>query len=119
MNNNPRIATLLAILFLSSAVFSQDKNPFQSIGKKGEILTLSKGQYEELFDQEDVQQIGTALVNIRTMQVVKLLSEEEAKKRLDNTASSRFLSVDPLSSQFPFYSPYQYACTEGKDLRIG
>ncbi len=73
------------------------------------ILTLSNGKFEELFDQQDIQQIGTALVNVRSMKVVKLMEEKEASNRLDNTSSGRFLSVDPLTSSFPFYSPYQYA----------
>ena len=79
---NPRIilATLLCLLF-SGILVAQNKNPFQSIGKKGKILTLSKGQYEELFDQDSIQQIGTALVNVRQMRVVKLLKDEEDHPR--------------------------------------
>ncbi len=96
-------------LISSLLVTAQNKNPYQSIGKKGKILTLSNGKYEELFDQDSIQQIGSVLVNIRTNRVVKLLSVHDAKQYLENTKSSRFLSVDPLSNQFPFYSPYQYA----------
>ncbi len=99
-------ATLLFGFLPSHA---QDKNPFQSIGKKGKVLTLSNGAYDEFFDQQDVQQIGTALVNIRTMKVVKLLDEKQAANRLDNTTSSRFLSIDPLTATFPMLAPYQYA----------
>ncbi|MFT4023319.1 MAG: hypothetical protein QM664_06000 [Flavihumibacter sp.] len=108
MWNKPLYPTIFALL-LSLFAFGQDKNPFESIGKKGNVLTLSNGKYEEQFDKDDVQQIGTALVNVRTKQVVRLLPEKETAQRLDNTVSSRFLSVDPLTSQFPFYSPYQYA----------
>lgn len=99
-------------LLLFAAVMiaqAQKRNPYKDIGKKGEILTLTKGEFEEFFDQEDVQQIGTNLVNIRTMKVVKVLTEEEAEKRLDNTTGKRFLSVDPLSDKYPELTPYQFA----------
>jgi len=100
----------LFFLFLSFAGFSQDKNPFQSIGKKGKILTLSKGKYEELFDQDSIQQIGTALVNIYQMKLIKLLKDrQEAKRLLNNSTNSKFLSVDPLSQKYPWYTPYQFA----------
>jgi hypothetical protein len=101
-------------------MFAQSNNPYQSIGKKAKVLTLSKGQYDEFFDQDSIQQIGTALVNIRQMKVVKLYANEvEAKKHLDNSISSRFLSVDPLTSTYPMLTPYQYASNrpiDGIDL---
>lgn len=88
---------------------AQNRNPYKELGKKGETLTLSRGQFDEFFDEEDVQQIGTNLVNIRTMKVVKMLTEEESESRLDNTVGKRFLSVDPLAKSFAWYSPYQFA----------
>ncbi|MBX2923990.1 MAG: hypothetical protein KF746_17455 [Chitinophagaceae bacterium] len=99
---------LLLILTASLASFAQ-KNPYKEIGKKEKVLTLTDGKYDEFFDDEDVQQIGTALVNIQTNKVVKLLTEEEAERRLDNTAGKRFLSVDPLTKSFPWNSPYAFA----------
>lgn len=119
MSPKPILTTLLCLLF-SSILIAQNKNPFQSIGKKGKILTLSKGQYEELFDQDSIQQIGSALVNVRQMRVVKLLeNEEEAQKLLDNSTASRFLSVDPLTNSYPMLTPYQFASNrpiDGTDL---
>ncbi len=109
----------IAFLLFSFAVFSQNSNPFESISKQGKILTLSKGQYEELFDQDSIQQIGTALVNIRQMRVVKLLDEGEARKLLDNSSSSRFLSIDPIAGKYPMLTPYQFCSNrpiDGKDI---
>ncbi len=100
------------LLVLCTAVLmtnAQNKNPYKELGKKGETLTLTKGQFDEFFDEGDVQQVGTNLVNIRTMKVVKMMTEDEAEKRLDNTVGKRFLSVDPIASKFPMLSPYQYA----------
>ncbi|MES1222033.1 MAG: hypothetical protein ABUT20_41435, partial [Bacteroidota bacterium] len=112
---------LIVVLFLSLALsaISQDKTLLASNAKHQRILTLSNGKYEEFFDTQDIQQIGNALVNIRTMKVVRLLSDKESQKRLDNSSSSRFLSVDPATTSFPMLSPYQYASNrpiDGIDL---
>lgn len=99
------LAFVFATLFASFA----QRNPYEEIGKKAEVLTLSKGEYEEFFDDEDIQQIGTSLINIRTGKIVKLLTKEESEKRLESTMGERFLSVDPLAKSFPWNSPYAYA----------
>ncbi len=116
----PKLLITILLFSFSIAAFAQDENPFKSIGKKEKILTLSKGKYEESFDQNDIQQIGTALVNIRTMKVVKLLKDEnEANRLMDNSSSNRFLSVDPIACNFPMLTPYQYASNrpiDGIDL---
>lgn len=100
------IALILATCF---TCFAQ-RNPYKEIGKKApRILTLTNGEYEEFFDDEDVQQIGTILFDIHTGDIVKLLTKEEAEKRLENTVAQRFLSVDPLAKSYPWNSPYSYA----------
>lgn len=112
--------TSILIFLLALTAFAQNNNPFQNIGKKGNVLTLSKGRYNEFFDQDSIQQIGTALINIRQMKIVKLFkNEKEAQNRLDNSSNSRFLSVDPLTSTYPMLTPYQYASNSpiaGTDL---
>jgi len=100
---------LIALTFSVVAASAQSNNPYKSIGKKGETLSLTKGEYEEFFDRDSIQQIGTALVNIRTMKVVRFLKEEEIKERQQNEKQSRFLSVDPISAQYPMLTPYQFA----------
>ncbi len=99
----------LLLLIFSSSAFAQSENPFASIGKKGKILTLTKGQYNETFDTDSIQQIGSSLINLHTMKVVKLLTDDESKKRLESEKHSRFLSVDPITASFPWLTPYQYA----------
>lgn len=101
--------SFLLILIISATTFAQTKNPFASIGKKGKILTLTKGAYDETFDNDSIQQIGSSLINVHTMKVVKLLTDEESKKRLESEKHSRFLSVDPLTSSYPMLTPYQFA----------
>lgn len=43
------------------------------------------------------------------MQLVKLKLTAQEQKIIDNSSGARFLSVDPLTSSYPWYSPYQYA----------
>lgn len=102
------LPTLLLLIF-SLAAFAQNENAFASIGKKGKVLTLTKGQYNETFDADSIQQIGSSLINVRTMKVVKLLTDDESRKRLEGEKHSRFLSLDPLARSFPWNSPYSYA----------
>lgn len=99
---------VIVSLILSNITVAQ--NPFASIGKKSKpMLSLSNGKYIEHFENDSVRQVGSAMVNIYTEQIVAFVNrEEQAKKDIPKT-SSRFLSIDPLARQFPFYTPYQYA----------
>lgn len=86
------------------------QNPFASIGKKSKpMLSLSDGKYVEHFENDSVRQIGSAIVNVYTEQIVAFVDRKAQSKKLHSQTSSRFLSVDPLARQFPFYTPYQYA----------
>ncbi len=97
------------LLFVSFAVTAQDYNPFKSIGKKGKILTLSKGKYVEVFDYDTIQRIGTVLYNIRTKKIIKLLDADKIfEKFSDNSSSSRWYSPDPLAAKYSQHSPYVF-----------
>lgn len=109
MRSKILILASIFIFLVAAKIRAQKGNPYSDIGKKGEILTLTKGQFDEFFDEEDVQQIGTNLVNIRTMKIVKMLTNADAEKRLDNTTGKRFLSVDPITGKYPMLTPYQFA----------
>ncbi|MCW3464808.1 hypothetical protein [Chitinophaga nivalis] len=87
----------------------QDYNPFKSIGRKAKILTLSKGKYVEFFDMDTVQRIGTVLFNIRQKKVVRLLNADSTFSKVsDNSAASRWYSIDPLVYLYFSYSPYSF-----------
>jgi hypothetical protein len=108
MNINRTI--VLSLLFLPAVIcHAQTDNPFESIGKKGKILTLSNGKYVETFDYDSVERIGSVIINIRTRKVVRLLkSERTFSKFSDNSSASRWWSPDPLANKFPEWSPYNY-----------
>ena len=104
-----KLLPAIMLLFVSFAAIAQDYNPFKSIGKKGRILTLSKGKYVEVFDYDTIQRIGTVLYNIRTKKVVKLLDPEKTfQKFSDNSSASRWYSPDPMSEKFYSWSPYNF-----------
>jgi hypothetical protein len=113
------LVSIFLLLIWSFAGFCQDENPFNSIGKKGKVLTLSDGKYDELFKRDSVERVGSVLVNRYTRKIEKLLAENPAHANHSNAEQSRFLSVDPLAKKFPELSPYQYASNrpiDGKDL---
>jgi hypothetical protein len=101
---------LLSLLLLPAVISrAQKDNPFESIGKKGKILTLSHGKYVETFDYDSVERIGTVLINIRTRKIVRLLrSKETFQKYSDNSSASRWWSPDPLANKFEQWSPYNF-----------
>lgn len=120
--------TIFAALFVLATTMTeaQEYNPFEDIGKKGKIVTLSKGKYVEVFDYDSIQRIGTVLFNIRTKKVVKLLNAEETfKKFSDNSSASRWYSPDPLADKgknisyspyaFVFNNPINYTDPDGQD----
>ncbi len=96
-------------LFPTLIISGQSTHPIKTLQKDNQILTLSNGQYEEFFDQDSIQQIGSALVNVNSMQVVKLLNEEESARLLDKSSMHRFLSLDPLTISYPMLTPYQFS----------
>ncbi len=88
---------------------AQNHNPYRDIGKQGKVITLTGGKYDEAFDEDSIQQIGSALINIHTMQLVKLKLTPEEQRQFDNSSSARFLSVDPLTKKYSWLTPYQFA----------
>ena len=99
---------LLLLSFITKAQ-SQSNNPYKEIGKRGEIVTLTKGEYDEFFDEDSIQRIGSAFVDVNTMKVASVNLTKEEQRQLDNARESRFLSVDPLTKKFAELTPYQFA----------
>ncbi len=79
-------------------------------GKKYEILTLSKGKFKEVFDEDSIVQIGTVLFNTNSNQIVAFVKQDTlySEASLKPEINTRWLSPDPLANKQPFISPYAY-----------
>lgn len=106
----PAIPVLVALTLLPCAVHAQKSNPFQSIGKTAKVLTLSKGRYQETFDDDVLQRVGTVVINRRTKKIVNMLNADSINNDVsDNSAASRWNGIDPLADKFFSQSPYSFA----------
>jgi len=87
----------------------QDANPFESIGKKAEVLTLSKGKYVEIFENDSIHRVGCVLINMNTKTIVGFLDEDSLQQvAADNSEHSRWYQQDPMMEEYYDYSPYNY-----------
>ncbi len=111
----------LTVLFLLCGLWaSAQTNPYKGMGEKAEklgsnILTLSKGQFNEFFDNDTIVQIGSALYNVLTEEVVGFVeyktqndNDEESPNTHRPDIVSMWLSVDPLAHLFPHLTPYNF-----------
>lgn len=104
-----RTILFLGILLIAGIVSQAQENPFKKYGVKGEILTLSKGKYKEVFYNEEIMQIGTVKINTLTDKVVEFLEPDTTEFAYRAEVTSRFISVDPLCEENYSWSPYVYA----------
>ncbi len=101
---------IVAALMLTLSSWAQQQ-PFEKYGYKVKIATLSKGKYEEHFDQDTIVQIGTVLLNRRSGQIVSFVEYDTAygEYSLKPELISRWMSPDPLAEEFYSESPYNFA----------
>lgn len=101
------LTSLLLIILLAKRGVAQHPNPFESIGKKANIVTAYGKNFDETFDNDSIQRIGSVLVNIYSKKVVRLLNTKEVfSKFSDNSSSSRWMSIDPHAEKYANMSPY-------------
>lgn len=102
--------TLLFSFLCFAMVMAQDINPFESIGKEGRIITLSKGKYLEIENNDSLQRIGSVIVDMYTGEIYELLDSDTLYQESDlsPTIITRWWSVDPLASKYPGQSPYAF-----------
>jgi len=108
----------LGLLFTTTTI-AQTRQPFKNIGKETTVVTLSNGRYDEFFDEDSLQRLGSAIININTKKITKIKLSQEEIDELENARASRFLSVDPIASSYPMLTPYQYASNrpiDGTDM---
>lgn len=98
------LALLPITLFISSQT---TENPFEKLGYKPLVATLTRGEFEEFHDREDIVEIGSVLFDTKTMKIVKILNEGETT--IDIPAATAAMSIDPNCEKYYWISPYAYA----------
>lgn len=86
-------------------------NPFAKYGVYPKIATLSRGKYLEFHDTDSIVVIGSVRFNTKRNNIIEVkevdLSDPDAQPIGDT--HGRWMSPDPLSEEFPSWSPYNYA----------
>lgn len=86
----------------------QAGNPFAKYGCKAPVATLSKGKYLEVHDLDSIVTIGTSRWDVDNKKIVgdiKIDSSNVDAQPIGD-APGMWMSPDPLSEEFPSWSPY-------------
>jgi hypothetical protein len=105
-----KILTSAFALLFTASLFAQHEpiQPFEELGIKVKVLTLSNGKYQESFPNDTLLPIGSVLLNRVTGEIVSIVVKDsiEDEYSLQPEAVSRWLSPDPLAAKYPNWSPY-------------
>ena len=105
--------TLLSSAMLFVVSFAQAQNPWAKYSyTPPKTLTLSDGKYQEFFTNDTSVQIGSVMFNTVTNEVFAFVENNDNQSNETNLKPeivSRFLSIDPLTKEYPELTPYQYA----------
>ena len=88
----------------------QAGNPFAQFGYKAKIATLSKGKYLEFHDLDSIVTIGTVRWHVYKNEIVGriVLDSLNPDAQPIGDRAGRWISPDPLSEEFPEWSPYTF-----------
>ena len=119
-----KIYYLLLLFFSFSVLSAQEKlskeekarrekniqagNPFAKYGSKAPVATLSKGKYLEVHDLDSIVTIGTSRWHVDNKKIVGdiIIDSLNVDAQPIGDAPGRWMSPDPLSEEFPEWSPY-------------
>ncbi|MGC4041923.1 MAG: hypothetical protein QM710_14360 [Flavobacterium sp.] len=85
-------------------------NPFVKYGSKAPVATLSKGKYLEVQDLDSIVTIGTMRWHVDKKEIVGRVEIDTLNVDAQPTGDipGRWMSMDPLTDEFPDKSPYSY-----------
>lgn len=88
----------------------QAGNPFKKFGYTPKIHTLSKGKYLEFHDLDSIVKIGSFSYHVKNKTITGYIQHETkySEATLRPEIVSRWFSPDPLSDEFPSWSPYNF-----------
>ena len=119
-----KLIYLFVLLFSFCVSFSQEKltkeekarrekniqagNPFKQFGYKAKVATLSKGKYLEFHDLDSIVTIGTIRWHVNKNEIVGRIVQDSLNPDAQpiGDRAGRWISPDPLSEEFPSWSPY-------------
>jgi predicted nuclease of predicted toxin-antitoxin system len=92
-----------------STVTPTDKttNTFADIGEQSRTVTLSNGLFEEQHPKQKIVKYGQTIFETEKSKIVKFLDKDNSSYQVDPVVFA--LSVDPLTKDYPWYTPYQFA----------
>jgi hypothetical protein len=104
------IFPLVLLAFMNARGQDNVQNPYEEFGVNPQVLTLSKGKYYEFFNNDTLVQIGSVVFNTVTNKIEGFVKTDTlySEATLKPEVISRWLSPDPLSDEFPSWSPYNY-----------
>ena len=88
----------------------QAGNPFKKFGYTPKIATLSKGKYLEFHDLDSIVKIGSFSYHVKKKSVTGYtqIEDQNTEAGLSPEIISRWFSPDPLTDEFPSWSPYAF-----------
>ena len=121
-----KLIYLLFLLFSFSVLSAQEKlskkekerrekniqsgNPFKNFGYKAKVATLSNGKYLEFHDLDSIVTIGTVRWHVNKNLIVGRIVPDSLNPDAQpiGDRAGRWISPDPLSEEFPSWSPYTF-----------
>lgn len=86
------------------------QSPYASIGINKEILSLSKGKYNEIPENDTIIKIGSVLFNLKAQQIWGFVEYDTIRfeHKLEPEVTSRWWGRDPQEDKYVGYSPYHF-----------
>lgn len=107
-----RAFTLIFALVAWSGLWAQHEpiQPYEELGIKVKVLTLSNGKFQESFPNDTLQRIGSVIFNRVTGEVVSVVERDTIYGEYDlrPEVASRWISPDPMAAKYTAWSPYNY-----------
>lgn len=104
---HPYVLALLLALGWPLALHAQQ--PFEQLGVKVEILSLTHGRFPEYFANDSLRRIGSVVYDTRRERVAYLLPPDSLEGRMESEITARWVSPDPLAEEDAHLSPYVFA----------
>lgn len=100
---------LALLLALGWPLASHAQQPFEQLGVKVDILSLTHGRFPEYFANDSLRRIGSVVYDTRRERVAYLLPPDSLEGRMESEITARWVSPDPLAEEDAHLSPYVFA----------